>query len=98
MRVALATDSTITSALAMLTTSQVSHGVTHYRHLGLSLHKIDTQRSLLASLTHKAPNGRLIRRRRNLERGTRRILSDRPGVRPQFRTADLESPLPGEAT
>jgi hypothetical protein len=42
----------------MLTTSQVSHGVTHYRHLGLSLHKIDTQRTLIVSLIAIAPNGR----------------------------------------
>jgi hypothetical protein len=44
----------------MLTTSQVSHGVTHYRYLGLSLHKIDTQWSLIVSLLVKAPNGRRI--------------------------------------
>src|SRR5665213_4501352 len=40
MRVALATDSTMTSALATLTTSQVSHGVTRYRHLAPPLHKV----------------------------------------------------------
>src|ERR1039458_9617366 len=46
MRVALAIDSTMTSARAMLTTSQVSHGVTHYRHGAPPLHKLDTSSPL----------------------------------------------------
>jgi len=66
MRVALATDSTITSALAMVTASRVfSHGETHYRHQSPQLHKLDRRGGSLnpRTLPHAHPLGPFTRRR-----------------------------------